>query len=143
MIYRNTVQRAMTLEAVRRLHAHPTAEEVYRQVAAEHPSVSRATVYRNLRQLAESGLLLKINTTDGADHFDHRCDAHYHAGCLRCGRGFRRGAAAAAAAGEAAGGYPRLRGQRIRPAVSWRVPGMRRENIHIIRRAKRKGRKQI
>ena len=57
--------------------------------------------------------------------------------------GFRRGAAAAAAAGEAAGGYPRLRGQRIRPAVSWRVPGMRRENIHIIRRAKRKGRKQI
>ena len=54
MIYRNTVQRAMTLEAVRRLHAHPTAEEVYRQVAAEHPSVSRATVYRNLRQLAES-----------------------------------------------------------------------------------------
>ena len=53
MIYRNTVQRAMTLEAVRRLHAHPTAEEVYRQVAAEHPSVSRATVYRNLRQLAE------------------------------------------------------------------------------------------
>lgn len=88
MIYRNTVQRAMTLEAVRRLHAHPTAEEVYRQVAAEHPSVSRATVYRNLRQLAESGLLLKINTTDGADHFDHRCDAHYHAGCLRCGRVF-------------------------------------------------------
>ena len=86
MIYRNTVQRAMTLEAVRRLHAHPTAEEVYRQVAAEHPSISRATVYRNLRQLAESGLLLKINTTDGADHFDHRCDAHYHAGCLRCGR---------------------------------------------------------
>ena len=88
MIYRNTVQRAMTLEAVRRLHAHPTAEEVYRQVAAEHLSVSRATVYRNLRQLAESGLLLKINTTDGADHFDHRCDAHYHAGCLRCGRVF-------------------------------------------------------
>ena len=57
-------------------------------MAAEHPSVSRATVYRNLRQLAESGLLLKINTTDGADHFDHRCDAHYHDGCLRCGRVF-------------------------------------------------------
>ena len=41
-----------------------------------------------VKQLAESGLLLKINTTDGADHFDHRCDAHYHAGCLRCGRVF-------------------------------------------------------
>ena len=90
MIYRNTVQRAMTLEAVRRLHSHPTAEEVYRQVAAEYPSISRATVYRNLRQLAESGLLLKINTTDGADHFDHRCDAHYHAGFSTWSCGSRR-----------------------------------------------------
>lgn len=140
MIYRNTVQRAMTLEAVRRLHAHPTAEEVYRQVAAEHPSISRATVYRNLRQLAESGLLLKINTTDGADHFDHRCDAHYHAGCLRCGRVFDVELRQPPQL-EKLLGYPRLHGQRIRPAVSGRVPGMRRENIHIIKRAKRKGRK--
>ena len=89
MIYRNTVQRAMTLEAVRRLHAHPTAEEVYRQVAAEHPSVSRATVYRNLNQLAAQGEILRVPVPTGAaDHFDHRCDAHYHAGCLRCGRVF-------------------------------------------------------
>ena len=70
MIYRNTVQRAMTLEAVRRLHAHPTAEEVYRQVAAEHPSVSRATVYRNLNQLAAQGEILRVPVPTGADHFD-------------------------------------------------------------------------
>lgn len=88
MIQRNTIQRALTLEAVRKLKSHPTAEEVYRQVAAENPAVSRATVYRNLKQLVESGTLMRVSMTDGADHFDHRCDCHYHAECLRCGRIF-------------------------------------------------------
>ena len=85
---RNTIQRQIVLQAVNQLHNHPTADAIYAFIAAQHPTISKATVYRNLRQLAESGLLLKINTTDGADHFDHRCDAHYHAGCLRCGRVF-------------------------------------------------------
>ena len=85
---RNTIQRQIVLQAVNQMHNHPTADAIYAVIAAQHPTISKATVYRNLRQLAESGLLLKINTTDGADHFDHRCDAHYHAGCLRCGRVF-------------------------------------------------------
>ncbi|MDD6887427.1 MAG: transcriptional repressor, partial [bacterium] len=42
---RNTIQRALVLEAVQRLHCHPTADEVYAVVAAEHPNISRATVY--------------------------------------------------------------------------------------------------
>jgi len=88
MICRNTIQRTLTLDAVRRLRSHPTADEVYREVASKNPSVSRATVYRNLKQLVESGMLLKINTTDGADHFDHRCDVHSHASCLHCRRVF-------------------------------------------------------
>ena len=88
MAGRNTIQRSLTLRAVRALRSHPTAEEVYRAVAAENPSISRATVYRNLKQLSDSGLLLQIKTAGGADHFDHRCDAHCHAGCLHCGRVF-------------------------------------------------------
>ena len=85
MIYRNTVQRAMTREAVRRLHAHPTAEEVYRQVAAEHPSISRATVYRNLNQLAAQGEILRVPVPTGADHFDFNIKPHYHVRCTKCG----------------------------------------------------------
>ena len=88
MITRNTIQRTMTLNAVKALGCHPTAEEVWQQVARDNPSIGRATVYRNLNQLAESGLLLKIRAADGADHFDHRCDPHAHAICTRCGRVF-------------------------------------------------------
>lgn len=88
MIKRNTIQRSLTLDAVRRLQCHPTAEEVYSAVVTQHPTISRGTVYRNLKQLVESGKLRKLETPEGADRFDHRCHAHYHARCLHCGRVF-------------------------------------------------------
>lgn len=52
---RNTVQRQIVLQAVLRMHDHPTADTVYAAVAADHPSISKATVYRNLNQLASQG----------------------------------------------------------------------------------------
>lgn len=85
---RNTIQHSLVLETVRKLHCHPTANEVYAAVVAEHPTISRATVYRNLRQLAESGEIGSMEIPGGADHFDHICHEHHHARCLKCGRVF-------------------------------------------------------
>lgn len=83
---RNTIQRTLTLKAVRRLHNHPTADEVYEEVAAEHSSISRGTIYRNLNQLAEDGEIRILRVPDGADRFDHVPGEHYHVRCIRCGR---------------------------------------------------------
>lgn len=85
---RNTIQRSLTLEAVRKLNCHPTADQVYAQVSAQHPTVSRATVYRNLSQLAENGDIQSVEIPGDAGHFDHRCQPHYHARCVKCGRVF-------------------------------------------------------
>ena len=85
---RNTIQGALVLEAVRRLQCHATADEVYAEVAREHPHISRATVYRNLNRLAERGEIRKLEVPGGADRYDHRCHDHYHARCLGCGRLF-------------------------------------------------------
>ena len=52
---------------------------------ASCPSAVRKCTWSRADSLPDCTL---ISTTDGADHFDHRCDAHYHAGCLRCGRVF-------------------------------------------------------
>ena len=52
---RNTIQRALVLEAVQSLHNHPTSADVYEVVRARHPNISRATVYRNLGVLANRG----------------------------------------------------------------------------------------
>ena len=70
---RNTIQKQLVLDAVFRLANHPTAEEVYAEVARSHPTVSKATVYRNLGSLSEDG------------RFDQMLLEHHHIICTQCG----------------------------------------------------------
>ena len=85
---RNTVQRSLVLEAVRSLHDHPTSADVYERVRKDHPSISRATVYRNLALLAQRGDILRVELPNGADRYDWTIRPHYHAKCRVCGRVF-------------------------------------------------------
>lgn len=82
---RNTIQRALVLEAVRSLHNHPTSSDVYEIVREKHPNISRATVYRNLGVLANRGDVLRVEIPNGADRYDFRNSSHYHATCRVCG----------------------------------------------------------
>jgi len=86
MIKRNTVQRTLVLEAVQRLRSHPTADEIYAEITKICPSVSRATVYRNLQELCEQGIIQKREIPGSPDRYDHTTGDHYHARCTLCGR---------------------------------------------------------
>lgn len=86
MISRNTVQRNVIFEAVGALGTHPTAEEVYSFVSKDYPNISKATVYRNLNLLAETGSLVKIDNVAQADRYDHNLHRHYHLQCDKCGK---------------------------------------------------------
>ena len=85
---RNTIQRALVLETVNALQCHATADEVYEAIVKEHPTVSKATVYRNLNLLSEMGEIRKMEIPGGPDRFDHRCHDHCHVRCEKCGRVF-------------------------------------------------------
>lgn len=85
---RQTVQRSLVLKAVNKLQCHATADEIYEEIVKEHPNVSRATVYRNLNLLSETGHIRKIEIPGGADCFDHLCHDHCHVKCEKCGRIF-------------------------------------------------------
>ena len=85
MNYRNTIQRDMVFCAVQSLD-HPSAEEVYLAIAARYPTISKATVYRNLRLLVEQGKLRRVALPDSADHYDFTLSRHYHISCKRCGK---------------------------------------------------------
>ncbi|WP_218971881.1 Fur family transcriptional regulator [Raoultibacter phocaeensis] len=85
---RNTIQRALVLEAVQALHEHPTSADVYEAVRTKHPNISRATVYRNLGVLAERGDVLRVEVAGGADRYDFFNKPHYHAQCSCCGQIF-------------------------------------------------------
>ncbi len=88
MIPRTTIQKELVLDAVKQLHNHATADEVYELVQSAHPNISKGTVYRNLSRLCAEGKIRKLETPDGPDRFDHDCTNHYHIHCCKCGRAF-------------------------------------------------------
>lgn len=63
---------------------HPTAETVYNALKTEYPRLSLATVYRNLNQLCEMGLLRRLHLPDSPDRFDGTTTQHYHLYCTSC-----------------------------------------------------------
>lgn len=88
MIQRKTIQRALVLETVKQLQRHVTADEVFAEIAKEHPNIGRGTVYRNLQRLCEKGEIRKIEVPEGADRYDHILQPHYHIRCVKCGKMF-------------------------------------------------------
>lgn len=81
-----TKQRELILAAVRGTDSHPTADELFQTIRAELPTISLATVYRNLGILAEQGVIRRIEIPDGRDRFDWRMTEHDHFLCRGCGR---------------------------------------------------------
>ena len=83
-MHRNTVQRKIIFDAINDLANHPTAEEVYLYVVKTHPTISKATVYRNLAAAAENGEIATLGVYNGAMRFDHRKENHFHFVCDKC-----------------------------------------------------------
>lgn len=77
-------QRELILEALKENVIHPTAENLYDIMQKEHPDVSKATLYRNLNQLTEAGIIKKIDGLEAPAHFDHNTFLHYHFICEKC-----------------------------------------------------------
>ena len=84
--YRMTNQRQIILEEVKKVHSHPTADEVYKKVRKRIPRISMGTVYRNLDVLCKTGLIRKIDPGYSQMRFDGNTDDHYHITCMNCGR---------------------------------------------------------
>ena len=85
---RNTLQREIVHQTILSMQGHITADMVYERIHAAHPSISRATVYRNLRMLEAEGRILRIEVPGSADCFEARVREHYHIRCARCGKLF-------------------------------------------------------
>ena len=74
------------LDALLKLSTHPTIEEIYAEIHKEHPSISKTTVYRNLRQLAGGGVISRCSLPDGLERYDGSVAHHYHFLCKECER---------------------------------------------------------
>ena len=85
MVTRNTLQESLVFEAVNELRNHATADEIYELIVKKYPGISKGTVYRNLQQLSENGIISRVSIPDQPDRFDGITTPHYHAVCSECG----------------------------------------------------------
>ncbi len=84
-VQRNTLQKEIVKRTVKGMRNHPSAQEVYNEVLRHYPGISKATVYRILNILSESGEILRVKNPDGADIYDFNTSRHYHLHCTKCG----------------------------------------------------------
>ena len=82
---RNTRQKTLIFEELRKHSDHPAADEIYNAVRKILPNISLGTVYRNLEAMASQGKILKIEQAGGQKRFDPNPDPHPHFRCMKCG----------------------------------------------------------
>jgi len=80
-----TPQRLAILENID--HAgHISIEELFTSLNPKFPSLSLATIYKNLRSMSEVGIVNELNVPGQKNHFELVKECHFHLVCKCCGR---------------------------------------------------------
>lgn len=75
----------LILEIINASTEHLTAEQIYRKLTEDSPKMVLATVYNNLTQLYDQGLIRKVSTEGYPDRYD-KMIKHDHLVCRKCGK---------------------------------------------------------
>ena len=78
-----TPQRLCVLKELEK-KMHPTIDDLYEALRRENPSMSLATVYKNIGTLKEKGIVIEVNISDGKMRYDIYSKPHIHLLCTRC-----------------------------------------------------------
>ncbi|MEZ5360754.1 MAG: transcriptional repressor [Bryobacterales bacterium] len=79
-----THQRYVIYRVLAESRDHPSPELVVERVRQEIPSISHATVYKNIHTFVEIGLLREVNTLHQTSRLDANLDQHHHLVCVQC-----------------------------------------------------------
>ena len=79
-----THQRQVLYEVMQGMEGHPSPEEVYSRVKKKVPSISLATVYKNIHLFVESGVFRKMSLHHGSVRVEMNEHAHHHLVCSKC-----------------------------------------------------------
>ncbi len=85
---RKTPEREVIIEEIFSSHDHFDVDELFLRLRNKKKRVSKASLYRTIPLLIESGLIKEVYFEDGHLHYEHiygHTD-HSHLRCNRCGR---------------------------------------------------------
>ena len=79
-------KRQAILDLLKNTKEHPGADSIYRQLKPVYPDLSMGTVYRNLKEMKEEGLIASVAVVKDRERFDGCTDQHTHVICSECGK---------------------------------------------------------
>ncbi len=79
-----TFQRINILERIE-VHGHMSIDAIYEEVIKTHPSLSLATVYKNIILMVEKGVLVEVPITGKKPKYELSKEDHIHLVCTECG----------------------------------------------------------
>jgi Fe2+ or Zn2+ uptake regulation protein len=82
----DTTQRRLIYRVLAESFDHPTAETVHKRVGERLSRVSLATVYRNLKAFADSGMADEVAVGGYSARYDANKLPHQHLVCRSCGQ---------------------------------------------------------
>lgn len=80
-----TPQRMAIVKILSRSEVHPSVEDIYDQIKKDFPTMSLATVYRNIVLIKSLGEVLELGFPDGSNRYDgNKPYPHPHVICIKC-----------------------------------------------------------
>ena len=79
-----TFQRMSMLECIE-TQGHMSNDDIYDEVIKIHPSLSLATVYKNIILMVEKGVLVEVPINGKKSKYELVKDDHIHLVCTECG----------------------------------------------------------
>lgn len=83
--HRITPQRMAIAGILAGSEGHPSVEEIHAQITKDFPTMSLATVYKNIELMKSVGEVLELGFPNGSNRYDgNRPNPHPHLICIRC-----------------------------------------------------------
>lgn len=79
-----THQRQVLYETMQSMYGHPSPEEVFAAVKQRIPSISLATVYKNIHLFVQSGVFRELSMHHGTLRVEMNKHPHHHLVCSVC-----------------------------------------------------------
>ena len=80
-----TPQRMAIARLLAKSEGHPTVEDIHVQIRKDFPTMSLATVYRNIVLIKSLGEVLELGFPDGSNRYDgNKPYPHPHVVCIQC-----------------------------------------------------------
>jgi Fur family transcriptional regulator, peroxide stress response regulator len=82
-----TPQRLAIVKILAKSEDHPSVENIHVQIKKDFPTMSLATVYRNILLIKSLGEVLELGFPDGSNRYDgNKPYSHPHIICIKCNK---------------------------------------------------------